>query len=57
LPSRFDGLLPYFLVAASSSLVYGVLADLFPQLQTRLDMRETAAQVAWLLSGTALATV
>jgi hypothetical protein len=28
--SRFDGLLPYFLVAASSSLVCGVLADLFP---------------------------
>ena len=55
--SQFDGLLPYFLVAASSSFVYVALADLIPQLQTRLDMRETAAQVAWLLSGIALVTV
>jgi zinc and cadmium transporter len=55
--SRFDGLLPYFLVAASSSFVYVALADLVPQLQTRLDMRETTAQVAWLLSGIALVTV
>jgi zinc and cadmium transporter len=55
--SRFDGLLPYFLVAASSSFVYVALADLIPQLQTRLDMRETTAQVAWLLSGIALVTV
>ena len=55
--SRFDGLPPYFLVAASSSFVYVALADLIPQLQTRLDMRETAAQVAWLLLGIALVTV
>jgi zinc and cadmium transporter len=55
--SQFDGLLPYFLVAASSSFVYVALADLIPQLQTRLDMRETTAQVAWLLSGIALVTV
>ena len=55
--SRFDGLLPYFLVAASSSFVYVALADLVPQLQTRLNMRETTAQVAWLLSGIALVTV
>jgi zinc and cadmium transporter len=55
--SQFDGLLPYFLVAASSSFVYVALADLIPQLQTRLDMRETAAQVGWLLSGIALVTV
>jgi len=55
--SRFDGLLPYFLVAASSSFLYVVLADLIPQLQRRLGLRETAAQVAWLLSGIAMVTV
>jgi zinc and cadmium transporter len=55
--SKFDGLLPYFLVAASSSFVYVALADLIPQLQRRLGLRETAAQVAWLLSGIALVTV
>ena len=55
--SQFDGLLPYFLVAASSSFLYVALADLIPQLQKRLGLRETAAQVAWLLSGIALVTV
>jgi len=55
--SRFDGLLPYFLVAASSSFLYVALADLIPQLQRRLGLRETAAQVAWLLSGIAMVTV
>jgi zinc and cadmium transporter len=47
-------LLPYFLVAASSSFVYVALADLIPQLQTRLSARQTAAQIAWLLVGIAL---
>ena len=55
--SQFDGLLPYFLVAASSSFVYVALADLIPQLQKRLGLRETAAQVGWLLAGIALVTV
>ena len=55
--SQFDGLLPYFLVAASSSFLYVALADLIPQLQRRLGLRETAAQVAWLLAGIALVTV
>lgn len=49
--------LPYFLVAASSSFVYVALADLIPQLQRRLGLRETAAQVAWLLSGIGLVTL
>ncbi|MCU0925126.1 MAG: ZIP family metal transporter [Hydrogenophaga sp.] len=49
--------LPYFLVAASSSFVYVALADLIPQLQKRLGLRETAAQVAWLLAGIALVTL
>nr|MBP6852068.1 ZIP family metal transporter [Rhodoferax sp.] len=37
--------LPFFLVAASSSFVYVALADLIPQLQTRLSARETLAQI------------
>ncbi|MFN3495813.1 MAG: ZIP family metal transporter, partial [Hydrogenophaga sp.] len=49
--------LPYFLVAASSSFVYVALADLIPQLQKRLDLRETAAQVAWLLAGIGMVTL
>lgn len=47
-------LLPYFLVVASSSFVYVALADLIPQLQTRLGARQTVAQIAWLLVGIAL---
>jgi zinc and cadmium transporter len=54
--SRFEDFLPYFLVLASSSFVYVALADLIPQLQKRLSLRETAAQVAWLLAGIALVT-
>ena len=49
--------LPYFLVVASSSFVYVALADLIPQLQKRLSLPETVAQVAWLLAGIALVTV
>jgi zinc and cadmium transporter len=55
--SSFDDLLPYFLVAASSSFVYVALADLIPQLQKRLSLRETAAQVSWLIAGIALVTL
>ena len=46
--------LPYFLVVASSSFIYVALADLIPQLQTRLSARATAAQIAWLLVGMGL---
>ena len=49
--------LPYFLVAASSSFVYVALADLIPQLQKRLGLRETVAQVAWLLMGIGLVSL
>ena len=49
--------LPFFLVAASSSFVYVALADLIPQLQTRLTARETLAQISWLLCGIALVTM
>ena len=47
----FQNLLPYLLVAASSSFIYVAVADLLPQLQQRLSWRDTALQVAWLLAG------
>ncbi len=56
LVERLQDYLPYFLVIASSSFVYVALADLIPQLQTRLSARQTAAQIAWLLLGIALVT-
>jgi zinc and cadmium transporter len=43
--------LPYFLVVASSSFVYVALADLIPQLQKRLSLQQTLAQVFWLAVG------
>ncbi len=49
--------LPYFLVVASSSFIYVALADLIPQLQKRLDARQTTAQVAWLALGMGLVMV
>ncbi|MFM8692434.1 MAG: ZIP family metal transporter [Limnohabitans sp.] len=45
--------LPLFLVVAASSFIYVALADLIPQLQTRLTPRQTLAQVLWLLCGVA----
>ena len=49
--------LPYFLVVASSSFVYVALADLIPQLQKRLSARETAVQIAMLLTGMGVVTL
>lgn len=49
--------LPYFLVVASSSFVYVALADLIPQLQKRLSLKETVAQVTWLVLGIGLVSV
>lgn len=57
LVDQLQDYLPYFLVVASSSFIYVALADLIPQLQTRLSAKQTAAQVAWLLAGIALVTV
>ena len=48
------GVLPYLLMLAASSFIYVALADLIPQLQKRLDARQTAAQIVWLLIGMAL---
>ncbi len=49
--------LPYFLVVASSSFVYVALADLIPQLQKRLSLAETVAQITWLALGIGMVTV
>ena len=57
LVDQLHGLLPYFLVLASSSFIYVALADLIPQLQKRLSARETGAQIGWLLAGIALVTL
>ena len=46
--------LPYFLTVASSSFIYVALADLIPQLQTRLGARATVLQLAWLGTGIGL---
>lgn len=54
LVARLAGILPYLLMLASSSFIYVALADLIPQLQQRLDARQTLAQVLWLLIGVAL---
>ncbi|MCY7308867.1 MAG: ZIP family metal transporter [Rhodoferax sp.] len=57
LVDRLQDYLPFFLVIASSSFVYVALADLIPQLQTRLSARQTAAQIGWLLVGIGLVTI
>jgi zinc and cadmium transporter len=57
LVAQLQHLLPYFLVVASSSFIYVALADLIPQLQKRLSLSETVAQIGWLLAGIALVTV
>jgi zinc and cadmium transporter len=57
LVEQLQSLLPYLLVIASSSFIYVALADLIPQLQKRLSLRETTAQVAWLAVGIALVTM
>jgi zinc and cadmium transporter len=57
LVEQLQSLLPYLLVVASSSFIYVALADLIPQLQKRLSLRQTVAQVAWLAVGIALVTL
>jgi len=54
LVDQLQDYLPYFLVVASSSFIYVALADLIPQLQKRLQARETATQIVWLLGGIGL---
>lgn len=50
----WESLFPYLLVVAASSFVYVAVADLMPQLQRRLPLRETASQLSWLMIGLAL---
>jgi zinc and cadmium transporter len=57
LVAQLESLLPFMLVIASGSFIYVALADLIPQLQKRLSMRETVAQLAWLGVGIVLVTV
>ena len=57
LVSELEEQLPYFLVVASSSFVYVALADLIPQLQKRLNLADTVAQLGWLLAGMGLVTL
>ena len=54
LVQSLEGVLPYFLVVASSSFIYVALADLIPQLQRRLTMGQTVQQVLSLLLGMAV---
>lgn len=57
LVDQLQDYLPYFLVVASSSFVYVALADLIPQLQTRLTLRQTFAQITWLALGIGMVTL
>jgi zinc and cadmium transporter len=50
----WEALFPYLLVGASSSFVYVAVADLLPQLQRRLPLRETLVQLSWLAGGLAI---
>ena len=50
----WEDLFPYLLVVASSSFIYVAVADLLPQLQQRLSLRDTAVQVGWLVAGLVL---
>ncbi len=47
----WQSLFPYLLVIASSSFIYVAVADLIPQLQHRLTLKETVAQLSWLAAG------
>jgi zinc and cadmium transporter len=47
----WDTVFPYLLVVASSSFIYVAVADLIPQMQRRLPLREMAAQVGWIAAG------
>ncbi|MBQ1765719.1 MAG: ZIP family metal transporter [Aquincola sp.] len=50
----WEALFPYLLVVAASSFVYVAVADLIPQMQRRLSLRDTLLQVGWLGAGLAI---
>jgi zinc and cadmium transporter len=56
LVEQLSDFLPYFLVIAASSFISVALADLIPQLQKRVSLPETLAQIAWLGVGIGLVT-
>jgi len=47
----WEAAFPYLLVVAASSFVYVAVADLIPQLQHRLTLRGTLAQLGWMAAG------
>ncbi|MDH0051384.1 ZIP family metal transporter [Comamonas terrigena] len=51
LVSSLAAWLPLFLVIAASSFVYVALADLIPQLNTPMGLKQSLSQMAWLLAG------
>ena len=51
----WEPLFPYLLVVAASSFIYVAVADLLPQLQRRLPLRATLAQIAWIACGLGIA--
>lgn len=53
----WEALFPHLLVAASSSFVYVAVADLLPQLQQRLPLRSTLAQLGWIAAGLGLVII
>jgi zinc and cadmium transporter len=50
----WEEIFPYMLVVASSSFIYVAVADLIPQLQHRLPLKATLAQIGWLVAGVGL---
>ncbi|HET9978534.1 MAG TPA: ZIP family metal transporter [Burkholderiaceae bacterium] len=50
----WEAVFPFLLVVAASSFVYVAVADLLPQLQRRLPLGETAAQLGWIGAGLAV---
>ena len=54
---QWEALFPYLLVIAASSFIYVAVADLIPQLQQRMPLADTAAQLAWLAAGMAIVVV
>jgi zinc and cadmium transporter len=47
----WEALFPYLLVVAASSFIYVAVADLLPQLQRRLPLQQTLAQIGWIAAG------
>lgn len=47
----WEAVFPYLLVIGSSSFIYVAVADLIPQMQRRLPLREIVSQVLWIAAG------